>query len=249
MTPLYLAHFGTTFQGARLRSEHQDDLDARPLNLRLAASAGIAPGQRVLDAGCGVCGPAVDIARAIAEVTISGVTVSTVQAHAAAKVVREAGLKTRVSVCAADFHQLPYAPETFDVVLFLESLCYTYDLARLLRGVYDVLRPGGRVFVKDGFRREGIITVEEQHICERMCELYAVPRTMTVSELALALAFSGFVDVRVEPLAGEMSFAATYDAFFTQVDGAPVLNAFGALHDLPYDVLPVRWLQVRACRP
>lgn len=250
MTPLYIEHFGTTFQAARLHGDRPaKSKPSEALNERLASAAGIRPGQRVLDAGCGVCGPGLDIARAIDGVTIDAVTISEVQARLADDLIRGAGLVDRIQVCLADFHELPFGPGVFDSVVFLESVCYTYDLLRLLRGVCQVLRAGGSLYVKDGFKREGSTSLEEEQACARMCDLYAVPRPITVSEFAIALAFSGFVDIRAEPLDREMSFAPTYEAFFATVGGARVLNTFGARHNLPYDMLPLRCWQFRARRP
>lgn len=59
-TPLYLEYVGSTLQAGRLRSRDPPGDGYAPIevsNAHFAAAAGIRPGDLVLDAGCGVCGP------------------------------------------------------------------------------------------------------------------------------------------------------------------------------------------------
>lgn len=57
-----------------------------------------------------------------------------------------------VSFLQANFHDLPFADESFDLVFVVESLCHSDDLAQALHEAHRVLRPGGRFIVIDGFR-------------------------------------------------------------------------------------------------
>jgi ubiquinone/menaquinone biosynthesis C-methylase UbiE len=173
-------------------------------NLALAADAGVLPGHRVLDAGCGVCGPAVDIARHHPEVTVDSVTLSPRQAEAARGRVEEAGLGGRVRVHVGDYHALPFADGEFDVALFLESACYSYDPAALFREVARVLRPGGRVLVKDVFRRAGDFPPEVEAQFDEFNRLYR-SRISPAAHFAAAMEGAGLVDIAVEPLAPRMS--------------------------------------------
>lgn len=146
----YLAHVGTTFQAGRIACGSS----MRESNLWLARSAGLATGDRVLDAGCGVCGPAIDMARAIPGLGIVGITLSARQAGTAVELIDRAGVCDRVHVVHGNYHALPFADGSFDAVLFLESLGYASALAPLFAGIHRVLRPGGTLYVKDVFRRE-----------------------------------------------------------------------------------------------
>lgn len=53
----------------------------------------------------------------------------------------------------ADFHRLPVPPGEADLVFSVESIIHSSDMAQLLRQVHAALRPGGRMFVIELFRR------------------------------------------------------------------------------------------------
>src|SRR5262245_1173717 len=95
-THLYLRHV-TTFQAGFVHSP-SSPADSRANNLFLALRAGIQSGQRVLDAGCGVCGPSIDIATSIKDVCIDAVTLSPLQAKIARQAVKAAELADRIEI-------------------------------------------------------------------------------------------------------------------------------------------------------
>jgi len=143
MTPAYLEGFGEVFQGSRPRST--DDL----LNYIMKA-ADFYEGMKILDAGCGVCGPAVWFAQH-GKVTVESLTISPSQVLEARRRVHACGLNDRINVREGDFHKLAeiYPPNTFDRVLFLETICHARDYRKVLEQVLQVLKPGGFLYVKD----------------------------------------------------------------------------------------------------
>jgi cyclopropane fatty-acyl-phospholipid synthase-like methyltransferase len=146
-TQRYQASFGNTLQACR-------PTDTADLHRYLCDKAGVQDGERILDAGCGVCGPAISFAT-YKDVTIDAVTVSKAQVEAARRLVAEAGLSRRIKVHLADFRKLHelFPEATFDRVLFLESLSHATDPTEPLRSVFHVLKPGGIVYIKDFFER------------------------------------------------------------------------------------------------
>src|SRR5438105_932352 len=141
-TQTYLEHLGTTLQ-ADLIAQSPTSPDPATSNLWLAERAGLCADQRVLDAGCGVAGPAVDIARAYSTVRIDAITISPRQAEIGQERVRAAGLGERVRLYLGDYHALPFVDESFDAVVFFESSGYSDDRTQLFAEVRRVLRPGG----------------------------------------------------------------------------------------------------------
>lgn len=57
-----------------------------------------------------------------------------------------------VDLRVGDFHSLPFADASFDLVFVIEALCHAIDMPRALTEVFRVLRPGGRLIVIDGWR-------------------------------------------------------------------------------------------------
>src|SRR5215218_11502731 len=153
---------GTTLQGGLVKRSAEASVVPEASSRYLGELAGVAPGDHVLDAGCGVGGPALAIARAVPGVVVDGVTVSEVQATMARKLVAEAGLADRVRIHVADFHHLPFADASFDVAVYFEVTGYSPDRSALYRESARVLAPGGTVYVKDTFCREEPLTEEQR---------------------------------------------------------------------------------------
>jgi SAM-dependent methyltransferase len=109
---------------------------------------------------------------------------------------------TRFEAVIGDSENLPFFPETFDVVFCAAVLHHTSDLRGLLKSVYEVLRPGGM-----------LIAVNEPCI-SIYSDQEAILRRDAAEELSFginesrpnyldylnALAGAGFVDVRICPV-------------------------------------------------
>jgi cyclopropane fatty-acyl-phospholipid synthase-like methyltransferase len=261
-TPTYLKSVGTTIQSGLVEKgvvESAPNAEAaRASNLYCASMAGIKPGDRVLDAGCGVCGPSIDIASAIEGIRIDGITLSLVQAEIGTRLVQEAGLAGAINVYVGDYHYLPFADGTYDVVLFLETAGYSYSMERLFSAVFNVLKPGGTLYIKDVFCREGELTQAERADLAQFDRIY-VYRTTTMSQLVAVLAAIGFTDLRTGDLgrhdgsyedAGQLAVGNRfYKGMIETSDGRANLTEFGKLHAYNYSHLPIIFGEMLARRP
>ena len=232
----YMAAFGDTFQSQRTA-------DLGELFTHIADQAELAPGMRVLDAGCGIAGPALWLARhrgvSVAALNISGVQVAEARARVAAEALGE-----RVTVIQGDFHRLAelFPPQSFDAVLFLESLVHSDHPHLALAGAYRVLRPGGVLYVKDLFQRARIADRAERARVRRVVanvNRYFCLNVKAQREFLAALAGAGFALewLREPPLA----------------TGHDLGNAFVAAHAIDiYEGPPVTfldWLELKARKP
>lgn len=244
-TRLYLP-LGTTFQGGLLRTSASS---AAPLanNLYLASRAGIAPGDRVLDAGCGVCGPSIDIARHIGRVRIDAVTLSTGQARLARGAVLRAGLRDRITLITCDYHRLPFPAARFDVVFFFESL-YSVNLPQLLREMHRVLRPGGRLYAKEVFRKEPPLSDAEDAAADEFERVFRY-RVRAMSDLVDNVGAAGFDRVESRDLSPLMSTAHYDRAMVEWVFGFPLPTEFGRRHQRQFNSAPLLFGEVRARKP
>lgn len=143
MTSSYIEGFGEVFQGSR--PESTDELVDY-----LIQSARLEDNLTILDAGCGICGPAIMFAERC-NLKIEALTLSSVQVREAQDRIRCKRLQKQVNVRQGDFHRLDefYPANTFDRVLFLESLCHAEDYRRVLAQAKHVLKPGGFLYIKD----------------------------------------------------------------------------------------------------
>lgn len=142
---LYLGKYGTIIQAARPQSDND-------LVEYYIKSMDIKDGMRLLDAGCGVCGIAIEIAKRI-NVRIDGITISTTQFDVAISDINENNLTNKISVVKGDYSELHkhYAANYFDLIYFHESLGYADDMIKVLQSASQVLKPGGSIYIKDFF--------------------------------------------------------------------------------------------------
>ncbi len=140
--------YGDTIQAYR-------PADKNELMQYIALSSGIANGMKILDAGCGVCGPASWLAEHY-NVHITGITVSEIQVEQARKNIKQKNSADRVEVIYGDYHELSsiFEENTFDKVLFLESLGHSADTLKVITETYKVLKPGGSIYIKDFYYKE-----------------------------------------------------------------------------------------------
>ena len=164
-TQRYIEGFGEVFQGAR------PDSTEELLNYIMGA-AKLEDGLTVLDAGCGVCGPATWFA-GHRNLKVEALTLSEVQVAEAQTRIKSQQLQDRVTVRCGDFHRLAeiYPPASFDRVLFLESLCHAEDYREVLRQAKQVLKPGGFLYIKDFYAvdnrsRPELLELQAQDLAE-----------------------------------------------------------------------------------
>jgi cyclopropane fatty-acyl-phospholipid synthase-like methyltransferase len=143
----FIRVYGNVIQAFRTRDvKHLLDYQIASMELR--------PGQRVLDAGCGVAAPAIHFARH-AGVEVDGITISQKQYEAAVANVQAEGMAEQVRVVCGDYHRMPdyFPPASYDVVCFLESFGHSKAKQNLLDGCWTMLKPGGLLYIKDLFIR------------------------------------------------------------------------------------------------
>ncbi|MGH7425977.1 MAG: SAM-dependent methyltransferase [Candidatus Methylomirabilales bacterium] len=164
------------------------------MNRVLAGNIRPAPGQRILDAGCGVGGTAMWLAENY-DIRVVGITVTPDQVVRARRYAEERGLSHRVSFGLQDYCRTAFPDASFEVVYGLESICYAVNKRDFLADAYRLLKPGGRLVVQDGFRVERPYSDEEQRLQESWLSGWVVPNLATREEFARWASEVGFADV------------------------------------------------------
>lgn len=110
---------------------------------------------RVLDAGCGLGGTMLDLARAL-DATCIGLTLSPSQADTANAAAEAGALAGRVQALVRSYDDPPPGP--FDLVVAIESLAHSADPGRSLTALVAVLAPGGQIAIVDDMPLPGAET-------------------------------------------------------------------------------------------
>ncbi|WP_308167438.1 methyltransferase domain-containing protein [Catellatospora tritici] len=162
----------------------------------LAAFAAVPAGAHLLDAGCGIGGPALYLARELG-CRVEGITLSSQQVVRATDRAREAGLADQVSFRQLDAVRTDYPDATFDVVWALESLEHMPDRTAFLAEAWRVLRPGGVLAISTWCIRDGRLDADATGLLDEIYERQAIPSLPPFGCYDRWCREAGFGDVRV----------------------------------------------------
>ncbi len=163
-------------------------------NQALYDQAGISPSDRILDAGCGIGGSTIWMAKQHGN-QVTGITISAKQAEYARQHAHRHGVAERVSFEVADFCATPFADESFDVVWALESSCHALNKGDFLREAWRLLRPGGRIVVCDGFLLQRQFNEDQWRAVVTCLNGWAVPNLCSRDEFNGLLEGQGFRNI------------------------------------------------------
>ena len=101
----------------------------------------------VLDCGCGGGANIKKLLEKCPKGTVKGIDYSEVSVEKSCKVNAKAIQAGRCEVMQANVMELPFEPESFDLVTAFETIYFWPDLLQSFREVHRVLKTGGAVFI------------------------------------------------------------------------------------------------------
>ncbi|KAL9053865.1 MAG: hypothetical protein Q9162_004512 [Coniocarpon cinnabarinum] len=148
--------YGEPFLQAIARHEHY-----------LAHQIGIREDMRVLDVGCGVGGPAREIAK-FTGAKIVGLNNNDYQVDRATQYAAKEGLSHLLSFVKGDFMQMEFPDNSFDAVYAIEATVHAPSLEDIYREIYRVLKPGGVFGVYEWLMKDQYDNDNPQHRAIRL---------------------------------------------------------------------------------
>ncbi|OVA15971.1 Methyltransferase type 11 [Macleaya cordata] len=115
--------------------------DASRLHEEMAVDLiNVKPGDRILDAGCGVGGPMRAIA-AHSKANVVGITINEYQVNRARMHNKKAGLDSLCEVVCGNFLEMPFSDNSFDGAYSIEATCHAPKLEEVYSEIYRVMKP------------------------------------------------------------------------------------------------------------
>jgi cyclopropane fatty-acyl-phospholipid synthase-like methyltransferase len=167
------------------------------MNQVLADRAAIRPGERVLDAGCGIGGSSMWLA-AHRGAEVVGITLSGRQVTRARRIAQARDMLGQATFEQADYTATPFPDGCFEVVWAIESVCHAADKAAFYREAARLLRPGGRLVVAEFLRTARPLEPTIERMLHEWLDGWAMPDLDTGDEHLRALAAAGFGQARLE---------------------------------------------------
>jgi SAM-dependent methyltransferase len=118
---------------------------------------------RLLDLGCGPCGPLTFILAATG-CRGTGVELSPSALRVGRKRAASLGVDSLLTILVADLNDpLPFEPRSFEAVMSLDAVLHLRDRLTLFNGIANLLCPGGRFLFTDAGVVTGCFSNDEMH--------------------------------------------------------------------------------------
>lgn len=119
------------------------------MNEILSEKAQIKKSDKVLDAGCGIGGSSIWLAKNI-QCTITGISISEKQINNAQILALKNEVNNFVQFKHMNYCETDFEDESFDIVWALESVCYAENKLDFIKEAFRILKPNGRLILADG---------------------------------------------------------------------------------------------------
>ena len=165
------------------------------MNFKLAEFSGIKYGSSVLDAGCGVGGSSIFLAKNfgcnITGITLSGKQVVQCQLNAGRH-----NLHHQLHVEVGNYCKTRFADASFDAIWALESACYAEEKQVFLNEAFRLLRPGGILIVADVFRKNLDSQTDKLKLMRLLASTWAIRDFEIVEAFQEKMKSSGFRQIQ-----------------------------------------------------
>lgn len=150
---------------------------------------------KILDAGCGVGGSSVWIAKNTGAKVI-GITISEKQLIKAKQLAVKKGVGNLTEFLLMNYSATQFKGNSIDGIFAIESVCHANPKSDFLKETYRILKPGGKMVVVDGFINRDPNNTQERKWLEDFYEGMALESLDKVPDFIFAAKKVGFKNVK-----------------------------------------------------
>lgn len=188
------------------KSHHQALINKNQVLYDLAT---ISATDHVLDAGCGIGGSSIWMAKQHGN-QMTAITISKQQAEYATQHAKRQSVSDKTDFQVSDFCGTPFKDGSFDVIWGLESVCHALKKGDFLKEAFRLLRPGGKIVICDGFITRREFSDDEWQDIVICLNGWAVPNLCSRNEFTELLEQNHFNNIVYKDITAETLPSADY---------------------------------------
>jgi sterol 24-C-methyltransferase len=219
ITEFYERGWGQSFHFApRFQGEDFDSSIKRHEHF-LATRLGLTAKDNVLDVGCGVMGPARNIAR-VSGAHITGITINHHQICRCKALNAKSTINHLLDVQQGDFMNMPFPDNHFTKMYAIEALCHAPSVVDIYKQIYSKLKPGGKACFYEWVMTDKYDPTNPVHVKSKEMIEYgnSITRLVTAQEVEQAIIAAGFIKEETIDLA-EANYGNNYPWYATLQSG------------------------------
>jgi len=152
----------------------------------------------VLDAGCGIGGTVIHLAKKYPNIKITGITNVKNHIKIAKDNAKQNNVRKNTTFLLKDFIKTGLPSNKFDAIYLIESSSYSQKKRILLQEMYRLLKPGGIIVFIDCFRTNISLNQYLKNFYNLFCKGWAIPNLVELKKFKDYLVLEDFKKITIK---------------------------------------------------